>query len=245
MLIYALDSTAVTASVAVCRDEQLLASYTLHNGNTHSETLLPMTETLLDELSLTAADIDLFACTVGPGSFTGIRIGAATIKGLAFASGKPCVGISALESLAANLAHCDGLLCPVIHARKFLYYALFAAKDGEMTRLCEDRIVEIASLEKELTDTLATCCPSTHANAPVYLIGDGYSAAMNALPSLRARIRQTPQHLRDQNAYCIAQLAKKAYEDGAYGTDRELTPVYLRPCQAERDLQERTENAAK
>ena len=156
MLIFALDSTAVTASVAVCRDETLLAAYTLHNGNTHSETLLPMTETLLRALSLNASDIDLFACTAGPGSFTGVRIGAATVKGLAFATGKPCVGISSLESLAANMAHCDGLLCPVIHARKFLYYALFSAKGGIMTRLCGDRIVEIATLEQELTDTLAS-----------------------------------------------------------------------------------------
>ena len=239
MLIFALDSTAVTASVAVCRDETLLAAYTLHNGNTHSETLLPMTETLLRALSLNASDIDLFACTAGPGSFTGVRIGAATVKGLAFATGKPCVGISSLESLAANMAHCDGLLCPVIHARKFLYYALFSAKGGIMTRLCEDRIVEIATLEQELTDTLASLSLPASTELPLYLIGDGRDAAYRALPSLADAIRPTPPHLCDQNAYCIAQLAKKAYDRGDACIDRELTPVYLRPCQAERDLQER------
>lgn len=241
MLIFALDSTAVTAAVAICRDEQLWASYTLHNGNTHSETLLPMTETLFKELSITAADIDLFACTAGPGSFTGIRIGAATVKGLAFASGKPCLGISALESLAANLAHVDGLLCPVIHARKFLYYALFTAQDGKLTRLCEDRIVEIAALEQELTDELSRL--GSLADAPMYLIGDGRDAAQRALPSLSSRIRPTPAHLCDQNAYCIAQLAKEAYDAGVSCTDRELTPVYLRPCQAERDLNEKSQSS--
>ena len=112
-----------------------------------------------------------------------------------------------------------------------------------MTRLCEDRIVEIAALEQELTDMLASLSLSASAELPLYLIGDGRDAAYRALPSLADAIRPTPAHLCDQNAFCIAQLAKQAYEKGAFCTDGELTPLYLRPCQAERDLNEKVQSS--
>ena len=115
MKILALDSTALTASVAVCDDEKLLSEFTVNNGNTHSETILPMIESMLKRLNLTAKDIDVFACSAGPGSFTGVRIGAATIKGLAFGSDKPCIGISTLRSLAYNIQGCGGIICPVMN----------------------------------------------------------------------------------------------------------------------------------
>ena len=134
MLIFALDSTAVVGSVALCRDEKPLASFTIKNGNTHSETLLPMVEAVLKSAGVTVADIDLFACSVGPGSFTGVRIGAATIKGLAFDKSKPCIGVSTLESLAYNGAiPADGkvILCPAMNARRAqVYNALFACENG-------------------------------------------------------------------------------------------------------------------
>ena len=118
MKILAIDSTALVASVAICEDEVLLGEVTLNNGNTHSETLLPTVEFLLSHLSLTRDDIDLFALSEGPGSFTGVRIGAATVKGLAFGTRKPCVGVSTLEALAYNLRSHDGLICPVMNARR-------------------------------------------------------------------------------------------------------------------------------
>ena len=110
MKILSFDSSAQVASVALCEDEKVLAEYTLNNGNTHSETLLPMVESILAFFSLTAKDIDLFAVSAGPGSFTGVRIGAAILKGLAFASGKPCVEVSTLEAIAQNLTLHKGLL---------------------------------------------------------------------------------------------------------------------------------------
>ena len=237
MLILALDSTATAASVAVCQDERPLASFTVDNGNTHSETLLPMIQAVLHTLSLTADDIDLFACTAGPGSFTGVRIGAATIKGLAFAKEKPCIGVSSLESLACACAVKDGIICPVINARKFVYYALFCAKDGKLTRLCEDDIVAIGELDAAVSAVLATADPTL----PIYLTGDGWEIAQRALPSLSASLQETPVPLRGQNACCIAQLALKALREGNVEdfSDRTLAPVYLRPCQAERDTNER------
>ena len=100
MKILALDSTAQTATVALTEDEKLLAEYTLNNGNTHSETLLPMVESMLTQLDMEVDDVELFALSCGPGSFTGVRIGAATVKGLAFGMHKPCIGVSTLEALA-------------------------------------------------------------------------------------------------------------------------------------------------
>ena len=118
MKILAVDSSAIVASAALCEDGKLLAEYTLNNKNTHSETLLPMIESLLSFFSLDVKDIDLFAVSSGPGSFTGVRIGAATVKGLAFDSKKPCVEASTLEALANNLLFHKGLICPVMNARR-------------------------------------------------------------------------------------------------------------------------------
>ena len=126
MKILALDSSATVATVALCEDQRLLAEYTVNNGNTHSETLLPMVESLLANFSMTAKDVDIFAASIGPGSFTGVRIGAATLKGLAFASNKACVGVSTLEARAYNLVSHKGLICPVMNARRSqVYTALF------------------------------------------------------------------------------------------------------------------------
>ena len=126
MKILALDSTANTSTVAVLENDSLLSLYTANTKNTHSETLLPMVVNVLSALSLTVKDIDLFAVSAGPGSFTGVRIGAATLKGLAFASGKSCVEVSTLEALAYNLRCFDGILCPVMNARRAqVYNALF------------------------------------------------------------------------------------------------------------------------
>ena len=118
MKILSLDSTAIVSTVAICENERLLAQFTINNGNTHSETLLPMIEASLKVLKLTVDDIDLFACSAGPGSFTGVRIGASTVKGLAFNKNKPCAPVSSLDALAHNLLYADGIVCPVMNARR-------------------------------------------------------------------------------------------------------------------------------
>ena len=126
MLILALDSTAQVGSVALCEDEKLIAEYTLNTGHTHSETLLPMVESVLKISGYTVDDVELFVCTAGPGSFTGVRIGAATVKGIAFGKDKPCIGVSTLEALALNGVALDGILCPCMNARRQqVYNALF------------------------------------------------------------------------------------------------------------------------
>ena len=233
MYILALDSTALAATVSLCDGEKLLSLSTVENGNTHSQTLLPMIEQTLARFELRPTDVELYACSAGPGSFTGVRIGASTIKGLAFGTDIPCLGVSTLEALAQNLVGFDGILCPVMNARRGqVYNALFECKNGVITRLCEDRAIALDALDEEL---------AAMDDTPVYLVGDGYALALSQLKKCAERIRPTPVLLRTQNAYSVAQVALALYEGGVRTSDRELVPVYLRPCQAERDRMERLE----
>ena len=242
MLILALDSTAQVGSVALCEgDGHLLAECTLNTGNTHSETLLPTVEFLLKSCGVTVDDVDLFACTAGPGSFTGVRIGAATVKGIAFGKGKPCVGVSTLEALATNARAFDGIICPCMNARRQqVYNALFACKDGKLTRLCEDRALAIEELLGEV---------STYANEQrIYLVGDGAELVMDfdetgdRFPAPDGSLILLEERLRNQSGYSVALVALEAYRNGETCTDAELVPVYLRPSQAERMRMEKLKN---
>ncbi len=227
MKILALDSSAAVATVALCENERLLAEYTLNNGNTHSQTLLPMVETVLRSFGLTPADIDLFACTSGPGSFTGVRIGAATLKGLAFDANKPCAGVSTLEAIAENLTHRAGLVCPVMNARRSqVYTALFRSDGTRLTRLLEDSALSIAELDELLSAY----------GEPIAFCGDGYDITLSELK--QTKNFPVPDRLRHQSAYSVAQVALRQYRGGQSTTDAGLTVTYLRPSQAERTRME-------
>ncbi len=228
MKILALDSTALTATVALCEDDRLLGEYTIQNGNTHSETLLPMIESILHFFEIRPDDIDLFAASAGPGSFTGVRIGAATAKGLAFHTQKPCIGVSTLQALAYNLSLVNGLICPVMNARrKQVYTALFRCENATLTRLMEDSAIAIAELDERL---------AAYGDEPIYLVGDGYDITKELLTH---PTHDTPERLRHQSAYAVAQIAKELYQTGVRTTDTEMVPTYLRPSQAERERAER------
>jgi len=214
--------------------KKLISQMTVNTGHTHSETLLPMLESILKISGYTVDDIDLFACTTGPGSFTGVRIGAATIKGLAYGKGKPCVGVSTPEALAYNGIMCDGLLCPVMNARRMqVYNALFTCKQGQMIRLCADRALAISDLGEELLSF----------DTPIHLIGDGAELVYNALAKenspLASKLTLAPEAIRHQSGYSVAQVALKMYQQGISTTDAALAPIYLRPSQAERERLEK------
>ena len=231
MKILAIDTSAIVATVAVTEDTKPLAQYTINNGNTHSETLLPMIEASLKVLKLTIDDIDLFACSAGPGSFTGVRIGAATIKGLAFNRNKPCAPVSSLDALAHNLLYADGIVCPVMNARRSqLYNALFLCENGKLTRICEDRLVSVFDLEEEL---------KKYSDKKIYLCGDGYDIAKNAFTTVKTE--NTPLISQYQSAYSVALCALEAAHQELLTTDIELSPVYLRASQAERERLEKLE----
>lgn len=228
MIILAIDSTAVSGSVALVKDKKLVAEFTLNTGNTHSETLLPMVENVLSASGIDVSEIDVFACNEGPGSFTGVRIGASTIKGLAFNTDKPCIGVSTLESLAHNLIYIDGIACPVMNARRNqVYNALFRVKNGNIERLCEDRAIAIDELENELLKY----------NEPIFLSGDGYDITKNGFTKIQ--IGNTPETLKYQSGASVAMCALKKYKDGVRTTDLELAPTYLRLPQAERERLEK------
>jgi tRNA threonylcarbamoyladenosine biosynthesis protein TsaB len=228
MNILALDSTAVSASAAVARDTHTLAEFSADNGLTHSELLLPMAEATMQACSLEVADIDLFACTVGPGSFTGVRIGVATVKGLAFGTGKRCAAVSTLEALAENLVPLTGIYCPVMDARRGqVYNALFEYRSGVLKRLCPDRAISLVSLGEELTEK--------YHGIPIWLAGDGYTIAREALDHTGIKIQTTPTALILQSAAAVARCAYRMAEAGITVSDTALVPTYLRLPQAERE----------
>ena len=219
MIVLALESSAIAASVALQKDDRLLAEMTLNRGNTHSENLLPMVETLLTRLDLTIDDVDLFAVSVGPGSFTGVRIGVATVKGLAFGKNKPCAGVSTLEALAENLAFLpDGLICPVMNARRNqVYTALF--RGGK--RLLPDAAISVEELETILAAY----------SEPVWFVGDGYDLVTS---QIKHPFSPLPERLQLQSAASVAAVALRQAQSENTTTDERLSPVYLRPSQAER-----------
>lgn len=234
MLTLAFESSAKAASVALVRDGKLISQYSQCSGLTHSRTLLPMAEDLLKNAEMSLDIVDLFAVAHGPGSFTGIRIGVSTVKGLAWASDKPCIGVSTLEAMAWHgLAH-GGYICPVMDARRSqVYNALFKIEDGKPLRLCQDRALALPLLAEELKEL----------DNPVFLVGDGAELTAAFLREQDLPHILAPENLRWQSAWGVAMAAM----DKAPGSSQELLPVYLRLSQAERERQERlaAENAAK
>ena len=227
MLTLALDSTANTATCAIAQDGRMLALYTVNGLLTHSETLLPMIENMLEKCALTLADIDRFAVCEGPGSFTGVRIGVSLIKGMAFGQGKPCVGVSTLAALAKNLDGLGGYVVPVMDARRSqVYTAIF--RDGE--RLTEDMLIPLA----ELRETLRKMGISA-----IRLCGDGYDIAKKFFAESDVAVLDTPALLIPQNALSAALLAETAEPCD----DRTLSPKYLRASQAEREREEKLKGA--
>ena len=225
MKILALDSTANTSTVAVLENSKLLSICTANIKNTHSETLLPMVKSVLDTLKLTVDDIDAFAVSEGPGSFTGVRIGVATVKGLAFGKEKKCVGVSTIEALARNLDGFSGIACPIMNARRGQVYT-GAFLNG--ARILDDQCMMLCDLIPILEGY----------GVPIYFVGDGYSLIEEMDNEL---FRHTPEQLRYQNAFSVGLLAYEKLCKDEYVTDEALRVEYLRKPQAEREREERLE----
>ena len=226
MLILALESSAKAASVALMQDAELLAQYSQCSGLTHSRTLLPMVEDMLKNTDKKLADVDFIAVAHGPGSFTGIRIGVSTVKGLAWASDKKCVGVSTLAAMAWHGAAAGGLVCSVMDARRSqVYNALFEIKDGAPERLCRDRAIALSELAAELKGY----------DREVLLVGDGARLSFDYLTAEGISCRIAPQNLVYQSAWGVGMEALRIEP----GTADDLLPVYLRLSQAERERQAR------
>lgn len=216
MLILALDTSGKTASCALARDGELLAEKKLRLELSYSRTLMPLCEELLAENKVTLRDIDLFAATVGPGSFTGIRIGVASVKGFAFAEGRPCVGVTSMLSAASAANVRDGAICAAVRAREDEYYtAFFRACGGELTQIGENAVLSGAETARFSQEAFA--------GEKVYLCGEGAQELMKLYPFLDTGEMQS--------AGGTARAAFKAEPVSCH----ELTPLYMKQSQAERN----------
>lgn len=218
MKILSFESSAVSASVALTDGTKLVAQSFQNCGHTHSRTLLPMAESLLAGCGVTMNDVDAIAVAAGPGSFTGLRIGVATVKGLAFPSGKPCAGVSTLEAMARGLEVLEGNLCCVMDARGGqVYNALFRWENDVLIRLTEDRAIKLDELAAEI------------GSSTQILVGDGADLCYtNLIPSCPG-LRLAPPHLRFASAYGVAMTALPILERGDGVDAQTLDASYLRP----------------
>lgn len=227
MKILALDSSGMVASVALAEDDTLLAEYTVNYKKTHSQTLLPMLDEVARMTELDLASIDAIAVAAGPGSFTGLRIGSATAKGLGLALEKPLVSVPTVEALAYNLYDTKGLICPIMDARRSQVYT-------GIYRYEEHRLItvegQMAIAMEELLEKL------NQAGEEVTFLGDG-------VPVFRAMIEETlkapfsfaPAHMNRQRAAAVAALGLLYYKEGRTEDPAEHRPDYLRVSQAERE----------
>lgn len=217
-MILSIDSSAVTASAALTDGDKVIKSEFINAGLTHSETLLPMIKSVMAGYS--TSDLDAIAVTAGPGSFTGVRIGVATVKGIAFENNTPCISVSTLEAIAYNFTDTDCIVCAVMDARRMQFYnALFEMKNGKVNRICDDRAISIDDLKKEL---------SAYENAVI--AGDGAELCYNSIGL--DNVILADENRRYQNGIGVSRAAE--YKEKI--TAAELMPVYLRLSQAEREL---------
>ena len=230
MLILAFETSAKAASVALHDGKKLLGESYQNTGLTHSQTLMVMAEDVLKQCSKTAADVTAVAVAEGPGSFTGVRIGASAAKGFAWGAEIPCYGISTLEAMAESLGIYQGYVCPVMDARRAqVYNALFYVNCGEITRVAPDRAIALSDLGEELKNL----------SEPVFLVGDGSNLCYNTLLKEVPQLVMPAEHRSHQRAVGIAILAARLAEQGIAPGGAELTPNYLRLSQAEREKLER------
>ena len=224
MKILALETSAKAVSAAVSENGRILASGYQDTGLTHSRTLMPIVEHILKNTDLKLSDMDAIAVAVGPGSFTGIRIGVSAAKGLAFSVDKPAVGVSTLAAMARNAAFADGLIVCAMDARRSqVYNANFSAENGILTRLTPDRAVSLDELAEEIRND----------PRPITLVGDGAHLAYARFTEQGIPCRMAPPHHIMQNAMSVALEAEALAAQGKLASAQELEAFYLRPPQAD------------
>lgn len=230
MLILAFETTAKAGSVALLEDGKLLAESYQNTGLTHSQTLMVMAEDMLKASGKSMADVTAVAVAEGPGSFTGVRIGVAAAKGLAWGGQLPCYGVSTLESMALTLGAFQGYICPVMDARRNqVYNALFYVNRSVVERVTEDRALALSDLAEELKAL----------DGPIFLVGDGSILTHTILKDTIPHLVLPPEHRMHQRASGVALAAARKIEANESGDGAALTPNYLRLSQAERERMEK------
>lgn len=234
MNILAIDSSGLVATVALQCDDILAGEYTVHNKKTHSQTLLPMIHDMLEMVGIEVRDMDVVAVAAGPGSFTGLRIGASTAKGLAGTLNIPIAAVPALEGLAYNLAGADALVCPLMDARRNqVYYGIYDVSGEEPVVLSEQDAAPVEDAVKKVNEL----------GKPVIFIGDGVPVVRTVLQDVSVPWKIGADSVRYQRASSIAALGRKYMQQGKVMSAAEFVPIYLRQSQAERERARRESRA--
>lgn len=234
MKILALDSSGLVASVALVTEEQVIGEYTINYKKTHSQTLLPMLDVMFQQLDMEISEIDAIAISGGPGSFTGLRIGAATAKGLGLALDKPLIHIPTAEGMAYQMYGVKGLICPIMDARRsqvytglYEYAPDFQVVEEQMAIPMEELIIQLNERGK-----------------PVTFLGDGVPVHKQMIEeSLKVPFQFAPSYCSRQRASAVGALAVAYYEAGKMETAAAHKPDYLRVSQAERERAEKENQA--
>ena len=235
MRILALDSSGLVATVAILEDDQTIAEYTVNYKKTHSQTLLPMLDEIVKMTEQDLQTVDAIALAAGPGSFTGLRIGSATVKGLAQALNKPVISVPTVDGLAGNLYGTDKLVCPIMDARRNqtytgLYEFVKNEEEYEMRCVRQQCAVDIADIISEINEL----------GREVIFLGDGVPVFKDIITTeSTVPVVFAPAHLNRQRAGALGVLGAKLYAQGIVETAAEHKPDYLRKSQAERELAEK------
>ncbi|MCF0121726.1 MAG: tRNA (adenosine(37)-N6)-threonylcarbamoyltransferase complex dimerization subunit type 1 TsaB [Lachnospiraceae bacterium] len=227
MKLLAIDSSGLVASVAFLEDSILLAEYTVNYKKTHSQTLLPMLDAAATMIDMHLKTLDAIAVAGGPGSFTGLRIGSATAKGLGLALNKPLISVPTVEALAYNLYDTEGLVCPMLDARRFqVYTGIYRFKHHKLITVMSQTSEAVVNLAKKLNAL----------GESITFLGDGAVVYWEMLQKLlKVPFTEAPLHLNKQRAGALGVLALRYYEAGEIQTAREYHPTYLSLSQAERE----------
>ena len=231
MKILGLDSSGIVASVAIVEDDVLIADYTVNYKKTHSQTLLPMLDEIAKMTELDLNSIDAIAVAAGPGSFTGLRIGSATAKGLGLALKKPLIAIPTVEGLAYNLYDISGLICPIMDARrKQVYTGIYRFTDHQLKVVEDQMAVPMETVIEKLNQY----------GEAVTFLGDGVPVFHELIAEkMTVPYSFAPAHVNKQRAAAVAALGEIYYRQGKTETAMEHVPDYLRVSQAERERAER------
>lgn len=231
MRILALDSSGLVATVAILEDEQMIAEYTVNYKKTHSQTLLPMLDEIVKMTEFDLSTIDAIAVAGGPGSFTGLRIGAATAKGLGLALNKPLIHVPTVDGMAYGLYGYSGLICPIMDARRNqVYTGLYRFTEGEFQVVEEQMAISVSELIEKLNAY----------GEKVTFLGDGVPVYRNQFENgLTGEYAFAPAHLNRQRAAAVGALGMKYFQEGKVESARDHRPDYLRLSQAERERAEK------
>ena len=236
MRILAMDSSGLVASVALVEEENLLAEYTMNLKKTHSETLLPMIDAIVELTGIDLSEIDAIAVSAGPGSFTGLRIGSATAKGLGFALDKPLISVPTLEGMAYHFVESEKLICPMMDARrKQVYTGIYRFDHGRLTTVMEGCACSVEELIQKVNEL----------DQEIIFLGDGVAMAREMMEEgVRVEHRYAPLHMNRQRASAVGARAFDLYRAGQIQTAAEHSPVYFRKSQAERELEAKGKHLA-